>query len=91
MTSKKENPKKETQPVVLQNGIFVAGHPRSGTSLACQLLESAGVQFPSDLGADEYNKEGYFELADAKELEKKLNELKAELEIELGKHNLKLQ
>jgi hypothetical protein len=74
VTAKRENPKKEIQPVVLQNGIFVAGHPRSGTSLACQLLESAGVQFPSDLGADEYNKEGYFELADAKELEKKLIE-----------------
>ncbi len=61
-------------PLVLQNGIFVAGHPRSGTSLACKLLESAGVNFPSDLGADKYNKEGYFELADAKELEKKLIE-----------------
>jgi hypothetical protein len=59
-------------PLVLQNGIFVAGHPRSGTSLACKLLESAGVNFPSDFGADQYNKDGYFELADAKELEKKL-------------------
>jgi hypothetical protein len=61
-------------PLVLQNGIFVAGHPRSGTSLACKLLESAGVTFPSDLGADQYNKDGYFELADAKELEKALIE-----------------
>ncbi len=61
-------------PLVLQNGIFVAGHPRSGTSLACQLLESAGVTFPSDLPADVYNKEGYFELSFAKELEKKLME-----------------
>ena len=59
-------------PVVLQNGIFVGGHPRSGTSLACQLLESAGVHFPSDLSADRYNKEGYYELSYAKELEKKL-------------------
>lgn len=59
-------------PLVLNNGIFVAGHPRSGTSLACQLLESAGVNFPSDLPADEYNKEGYYELSFAKELEKKL-------------------
>jgi hypothetical protein len=72
--AKKKSSQKEIQPVVLQNGIFVAGHPRSGTSLACQLLESAGVQFPSDLGADEYNKEGYFELSIAKELEKKLIE-----------------
>jgi len=69
---KKAGSKKEINPIVLQNGIFVAGHPRSGTSLACQLLESAGVEFPSDLGADQYNKEGYFELSYAKELEKKL-------------------
>lgn len=73
-SSKRKISQKEIQPVVLQNGIFVVGHPRSGTSLACQLLESAGVQFPSDLGADEYNKEGYFELSEAKELEKKLIE-----------------
>ena len=66
--------KKETAPLVLQNGIFVAGHPRSGTSLACKLLESAGVHFPSDLGADQYNKDGYFELSSAKELEKNLIE-----------------
>ncbi|MCI0471175.1 MAG: sulfotransferase [Candidatus Aminicenantes bacterium] len=64
--------KEELAPLVLQNGIFVAGHPRSGTSLACQLLESAGVCFPSDLSADIYNKDGYYELAIAKELEKKL-------------------
>lgn len=64
--------KKDINPIVLQNGIFVVGHPRSGTSLACQLLESSGVEFPSDLGADQYNKEGYFELSYAKDLEKKL-------------------
>jgi len=64
--------KKQIAPLVLQNGIFVAGHPRSGTSLACKLLESAGVNFPSDFGADQYNKDGYFEMADAKELEKAL-------------------
>lgn len=64
--------KKEIAPLVLKNGIFVAGHPRSGTSLACQLLESAEVHFPSDLGADIYNKDGYYELSVAKELEKKL-------------------
>lgn len=64
--------KNTVAPLVLQNGIFVAGHPRSGTSLACKLLESAGVNFPSDFAPDKYNKDGYFELADAKELEKKL-------------------
>jgi hypothetical protein len=68
----KDEKKKETAPLVLQNGIFVVGHPRSGTSLACKLLESAGVNFPSDIGADQYNKEGYFELTTAKELEKNL-------------------
>lgn len=64
--------REEIAPLVLKNGIIVAGHPRSGTSLACQLVESAGVTFPSDLGSDKYNKEGYFELSDAKELEKEL-------------------
>ncbi|MEN8222690.1 MAG: sulfotransferase domain-containing protein [Acidobacteriota bacterium] len=67
-----EKKKKEIIPIILKNGIIVAGHPRSGTSLACQLVESAGVNFPSDLGADKYNKEGYFEIANAKELEKSL-------------------
>lgn len=62
------------QPKALKNGIFVVGHPRSGTSLACQLLESAGVKFLSDMQSDEYNKSGYFELFGAKELEKKLIE-----------------
>jgi len=61
-------------PVVLKNGIIVAGHPRSGTSLTCRLVESAGVHFPSDIGADDYNKDGYFEISTAKELEKKLIE-----------------
>jgi hypothetical protein len=64
--------KKEMRPIVLKNGIFVVGHPRSGTSLACQLLQTAGVEFPSDFGGDEYNKAGYFELETGKELEKKL-------------------
>lgn len=61
-------------PLVLQNGIIVAGHPRSGTSLTCRLLNTAGVYFPSDLGADNYNKDGYYELSTAKELEKGLIE-----------------
>ena len=69
-----ENKKEVVAPLVLQNGIIVAGHPRSGTSLACKLLESAGVHFPSDLAADQYNKDGYFELSFAKELEKNLIE-----------------
>jgi len=64
--------KKDIRPIVLKNGIFVVGHPRSGTSLACQLLQSAGVGFPSDFGGDDYNKSGYFELETGKELEKKL-------------------
>lgn len=64
--------KQEVVPVVLKNGIIVVGHPRSGTSLTCKLLESAGVTFPSDIEADQYNKDGYFELFNAKELEKNL-------------------
>ncbi|MBN1197274.1 MAG: hypothetical protein JXA62_07700 [Candidatus Aminicenantes bacterium] len=70
--SNAKNSSAAEEPVVLNNGIFVAGHPRSGTSLACKLLESAGVHFPSDLNADHYNRDGYFELAEAKELEKDL-------------------
>lgn len=65
---------KDIAPLVLQNGIIVAGHPRSGTSLSCRLLDTAGVHFPSDLGADNYNKDGYYELSFAKELEKNLIE-----------------
>jgi hypothetical protein len=37
-------------------------------------LDTAGVHFPSDLGADNYNKDGYYELSFAKELEKNLIE-----------------
>jgi hypothetical protein len=72
--TKKTRKSKSENPIILKNGIIVAGHPRSGTSLACKLLESAGVQFPSDLGADQYNKDGYFELSAAKDLEKQLIE-----------------
>ena len=57
---------------ILDKGVIVAGHPRSGTSLACQLLETAGVKFPSDFEGDEYNKGGYYELARSKKLSKKL-------------------
>ncbi len=57
-----------------KNIVIVGGHPRSGTSLMCQLLESAGVKFPSDIQADMYNKEGYYELMLEKELSKRLIE-----------------
>lgn len=60
------------KPKILKDVVIVAGHPRSGTSLACQLVESAGVKFPSDFEGDEYNKSGYYELATALELEKAL-------------------
>ena len=56
----------------LKDVVIVAGHPRSGTSLACQLVESAGVKFPSDFKGDEYNKSGYYEMAAAMQLEKDL-------------------
>ncbi|HLP59678.1 MAG TPA: hypothetical protein VK186_12640 [Candidatus Deferrimicrobium sp.] len=70
----KEGMSKGIAPLALQNGIIVAGHPRSGTSLTCRLLDTAGVHFPSDLGSDNYNKDGYYELSTAKELEKGLIE-----------------
>lgn len=57
---------------VLQNAVIVAGHPRSGTSLACQLVESGGVEFPSDFKGDEYNSAGYYEIEKSKKLSKKL-------------------
>lgn len=56
----------------LKDIVIVAGHPRSGTSLACQVVESAGVKFPSDFEGDEYNKSGYYEMALAMQLEKDL-------------------
>jgi hypothetical protein len=57
---------------VLKNSIIVNGHPRSGTSITCQLVESAGVHFPSDYEGDEYNESGYYELEISKDLSKKL-------------------
>lgn len=57
---------------VLKNSIIVSGHPRSGTSITCQLVESAGVHFPSDYEGDEYNESGYYELEISKDLSKKL-------------------
>jgi len=56
----------------LKDVVIVAGHPRSGTSLACQLVESGGVKFPSDFKGDEYNRSGYYEMASAMQLEKDL-------------------
>ncbi|MFB6214449.1 MAG: hypothetical protein ABEI54_01135 [Candidatus Bipolaricaulia bacterium] len=61
-----------TNPIVLKKGVIVAGHPRSGTSLACQLVESGGVSFPNDFEGDEYNKAGYYEMAVSKEVSKEL-------------------
>ncbi len=61
-----------TKAVVLKKCLIVAGHPRSGTSLACRLAQSAGVGFPSDFEGDQYNKSGYFELEESKQLSKQL-------------------
>lgn len=58
--------------VMLQESVFVVGHPRSGTSLTCQLVESAGVDFPSDFEGDDYNQGGYYELERSKDLSKNL-------------------
>lgn len=59
---------------VLKDTVIVSGHPRSGTSITCQLVESAGVKFPSDYEGDEYNESGYYELEISKDLSKKLIE-----------------
>jgi len=52
----------------VEDVVLVAGHPRSGTSLACQVAETAGVTFRKEMGKDAYNKGGYYEMKDAKEL-----------------------
>lgn len=72
---------------ILNDVVIVAGHPRSGTSLACQLVKSAGVTFLSDYHADNYNKHGYFELEDVNKLSKKLikNAMNIENTIEMNK------
>lgn len=46
----------------IEDAVFVVGHPRSGTSLVCQLVESAGVEFLSNVESDPFNKNGYYEL-----------------------------
>jgi len=66
------NQKKDIKAKILKDGVIVGGHPRSGTSLVCQLLETAFVNFPSDFEGDEYNQGGYYELAKSKELSKSL-------------------
>ncbi len=58
--------------VMLQESVFVVGHPRSGTSLTCQVVESSGVDFPSDFEGDDYNPGGYYELERSKQLSKDL-------------------
>jgi len=58
--------------LVLQKSVIVGGHPRSGTSLVCQLVESAGVHFPTDFEGDEYNQEGYYEMELSKDVSKRL-------------------
>lgn len=59
---------------ILRDTVIVSGHPRSGTSITCQLVESAGIKFPSDYEGDEYNASGYYELEVSKDLSKKLIE-----------------
>lgn len=61
-----------TKPIALEKSVIVAGHPRSGTSLACQLVESGGVFFPSDFEGDQYNQAGYYEMEESKEVSKLL-------------------
>lgn len=61
-----------TKPIALEKSVIVAGHPRSGTSLACQLVESGGVSFPSDFEGDQYNQAGYYEMEKSKEVSKLL-------------------
>lgn len=62
------------KPKMLEDTVIVAGHPRSGTSLACQLVESAGVEFPNDFEGDEYNEGGYYEMEISKKVSKDLME-----------------
>ncbi|MFW6104343.1 MAG: hypothetical protein ACOC6I_00720 [Candidatus Bipolaricaulota bacterium] len=61
-----------TKPIALEKTVVVAGHPRSGTSLTCQLVESGGVSFPSDFEGDQYNQAGYYEMSESKEVSKLL-------------------
>lgn len=58
---------KEAEDVVI-----VGGHPRSGTSLASQVTETAGVNFEKEMGEDSYNKGGYYEMEGIKELSSKI-------------------
>lgn len=62
----------EIKSKVINDVVMVVGHPRSGTSLVSQLVQSAGVIFPSDYEGDEFNKRGYFELESINKLSGKL-------------------
>ncbi|MFP4045835.1 MAG: hypothetical protein ACLFS3_02135 [Candidatus Aenigmatarchaeota archaeon] len=56
----------------VEDVVVVGGHPRSGTSLACQIVETGGVSFKKEMGEDYYNRRGYYEMEDAKELSSSL-------------------
>mgnify|MGYP006285209365 CR=1 FL=1 len=56
----------------VEDVVLVAGHPRSGTSLACQVTETAGVNFEKEMGEDAYNKGGYYEMEGVKEFSSKI-------------------
>lgn len=64
--------KTEIKSKVINDILMVVGHPRSGTSLVCQLVKAAGITFPSDYEGDEFNKRGYFELKRVNKLSGKL-------------------
>lgn len=56
----------------VEDAVVVGGHPRSGTSLACQVTETSGVNFEQEMGEDAYNKGGYYEMEGVKEFSSKL-------------------
>jgi len=56
----------------VEDVVLVAGHPRSGTSLACQVTETGGVNFKQEMGKDAYNKGGYYEMEGVKEFSSKI-------------------
>lgn len=56
----------------VENVVIVGGHPRSGTSLACQVTETSGVNFEKEMREDSYNKGGYYEMEGVKEFSSKL-------------------
>lgn len=56
----------------VEDVVLVAGHPRSGTSLACQVTETADVNFRQEMGEDAYNQGGYYEMEGVKEFSSKI-------------------